>query len=372
MLGYPAPVARSRRVRDPRVVARCRVEFERLDRRVVAESEDLSRRGLFVRTEELLPVGAVLVADLTLPDGAVFRVSTRVAHLLPTSSARALGRHVGMGLEFIDSGDGSVEALAFYLEDLIHGLAPAPVHMPGQFGALVIEPSAPLRHRIASALEEAGFVVEVWASSADALRTVTAHIPDVVIAAVRMPDLDGLALLRTLAASPGLASVPVVLTSDDPSDLLRLEAFRLGVADYVTLPFHEEELVIRVRRVALGAAKGGERDTTLHGSLRDISLATLLALLEFERKSGIVLIHSPGHVARLFVAAGRVVKVEADTLGADPVAVMMTILDWHHGHFEFVTCEVTGTDELDMPTSQLLMEHARLQDESARPPGLMA
>ena len=371
MLGYPAPVTRSRQVRDPRVVARCRVEFERLDCRIVAESEDLSRRGLFVRTDELLPVGAVLLTDLTLPDGAMFRVSARVAHLLPPSSARALGRHVGMGLEFVDSGDGSVEALAFYLEDLIHGLAPAPVTMPGQFGALIIEPSAPLRHRIAAALEEAGFVVEVWASSVDALRTVTAHVPDVVVAAVRMPGLDGLALLRTLAASPALASVPVVLTSDDPSDLLRLEAFRLGAADYVTKPFHEEELVIRVRRVALGAARGSERDTTLHGSLRDLSAATLLSLLEFERKSGIALIHAPGHLARLFVAAGRVVKVESDSLGGDPVAVMMTVLDWQHGRFEFVTCDVEDGDGLGMATSQILIEHARLRDESVRPPELI-
>ena len=60
---------RSRPSRAPRVVARCRVEFERLDRRVVAESEDLSRRGAFVRTDELLPTGAVTELDLTLPDG---------------------------------------------------------------------------------------------------------------------------------------------------------------------------------------------------------------------------------------------------------------------------------------------------------------
>ena len=45
-----------RHVREPRLVTRCRVEFERMDQRIVAESEDLSRNGVFVRTEELLPV----------------------------------------------------------------------------------------------------------------------------------------------------------------------------------------------------------------------------------------------------------------------------------------------------------------------------
>ncbi len=347
-------------------MARCRVEFERLDRRVIAESEDLSRRGLFVRTDELLPVGAVLEADLTLPDGAVFRVAARVAHLLPPSSARALGRHVGMGFEFIDNGDGSVESLALYLADLIHSLTPPPVSTQGQYGALVVEPSAPLRHRIAAALEQAGFVVEVWANGADALRTCAAHAPDVVVAAVRMPGLDGLALLRTMATDPALAGVPVVLTADDPSDLLRLEAYRLGASDYITKPFHEEELVIRVRRVALRAARIVDHESTLRGGLRDISLATLLSLLEFERKSGIALIQVPGQLARLFIASGRVVKVEADGITSDPRSTMMTILDWAQGSFEFIACEVAGKDELDMPTSQILLEHARIRDESDR------
>lgn len=365
-VAYSGRVSRSRQSRDPRVVARCRVEFERLDRRVIAESEHLSRRGMFVRTDELLPVGAVLETDLTLPDGAVFRVTARVAHLLPPSSARALGRHVGMGLEFIETGDGSVESLALYLADLIHALTPPPISAQGQFGALVVEPSAPLRHRIASALEQAGFVVEVWANGADALRTCAAHAPDVLVAAVRMPGLDGLALLRTMATDPALAGVPVVLTADDPSDLLRLEAYRLGASDYITKPFHEEELVIRVRRVALRAVRSIDHESTLRGGLRDISLGTLLSLLEFERKSGIALVQVPGQLARLFVSNGRVVKVEADGITAEPRATMMTLLDWDHGSFEFITCEVAGKDELDMPTSQMLLEHARRRDESSR------
>jgi hypothetical protein len=94
--------------------------------RVVAESEDLSRRGLFVRTDELLPVGALLDVDLTLPDGTVFRATARVAHLLPPSSAKALGRHVGMGLELVDGGDGTVASLGEYLDEMIHDLTPPP------------------------------------------------------------------------------------------------------------------------------------------------------------------------------------------------------------------------------------------------------
>ena len=44
----------------------------------------------------------------------------------------------------------------------------------------------------------------------------------------------------------------------------------------------------------------------------------------------------------------------------------MAVLDWHAGHFEFSSCEVVGADELGLPTTQLLLEHARVRDEALR------
>src|SRR5215475_5408599 len=61
-------VANARRGRDQRLVSRCRVEFDRPSGPVEAETEDLSGRGLFIRTEALLPVGEETDLRLTLPD----------------------------------------------------------------------------------------------------------------------------------------------------------------------------------------------------------------------------------------------------------------------------------------------------------------
>src|SRR5882757_7409387 len=64
-------VAHSRRGRDQRLVSRCRVEFDRPSGPVEAETEDVSARGLFVRTEALLPVGEETELRLLLPDGTL-------------------------------------------------------------------------------------------------------------------------------------------------------------------------------------------------------------------------------------------------------------------------------------------------------------
>src|SRR6185369_2433260 len=102
----------------------------------------------------------------------------------------------------------------------------------------------------------------------------------------------------------------------------------------------------------------------LKGSLGEIGVGTLLSLLDFERKSGILAVIADSGVARIFVASGRIVKVDTPaTVGVRPVPRLMKILDWHAGSFEFIACEVVGEDEIGLPTQHLLLEHARLRDE---------
>jgi CheY-like chemotaxis protein/Tfp pilus assembly protein PilZ len=358
-------VDRLRSVREPRLVTRCRVEFERMDRRVIAESEDLSRNGVFVRTEELLPVGAVTEVTLTLPDGARFRVIARVAHLLSPSAARALGRHVGMGFQFLETDSIGRDALVTYLEDLLDELTPPPQPLPAGVRVVLAEPSPPLLERIAIALGQAGFHVDAFEDGADAYAA-CAHIPpDVVVAAAEMPGMDGWTLFRTMAMHPRLDRVPVVFVSDDQSDMTRLQAYRLGVRDYITRPFIEEELVIRLARIVGRDPRASVESTMLSGSLSEISIPTLLSLLDFERKSGILVLLGPRRLAaRLFVAEGRIVKVEAGDPDATPRERLMDVLDWTAGTFEFTSCEVIGSDEVGVGTSALLLEHARIRDEA--------
>jgi CheY-like chemotaxis protein len=358
-------VTRIRQTREPRLITRCTVAFERLDERVVAESEDLSRRGTFVRTDELLPVGAVTELTLTLPDQVSFRVIARVAHLLSPSAARALGRHVGMGFEFLESDSEGRDALIAYLDDLLEELTPPPQPLPESSRIVLAEPSVPLLERIRGALEQAGFGVEGFAEGADAYAACVRQRPDLVVAAAQMEGMDGWTMVRAMASNPRLVDVPVVFTSDDVSDMTRLQAYRLGVRDYITKPFIEEELVIRIHRLIISAPRGSAESAMLRGSLAEISLPTLLSLLEFERKSGILVVLRDGEAARVFVAAGRVVKVELGPPGAQPRERMMKLLDWQGGVFEFTACEVVGTDEVGIGTQQLLLEHARIRDEEA-------
>jgi len=335
------------------------VEFDRPSGRVVAETEDLSARGLFIRTDSLLPVGEETEIAVELPDGRRLALFGRVAHMLTPSAARALGRHPGMGFELTGPETASRLQLRAHIDSLATEITNPGLSSPTQ--VLVIEPSAPLRSRMERCLQAAGFRVTAVASPTEALEASAVWRPDAIIAASEMEAMSGTELAFAMAEHATLSDVPLVLIGED-GDQQRLEAFRAGVRDFVPRPFLDEELVIRVHRVA--APPTPSTSFGLRGSLGDISLATLLSLFEFERKSGILLLLRGADIARVFVSDGRILKLEASSGTGAPRERVMRLLDWRDGQFEFSPAAVGGRDELGMSISALLLEHARVSDEA--------
>ena len=313
---------------------------------------------MFIRTEALLPVGEETDVRLVLPDGEMLELRARVAHMLTPSSARALGRHPGMGFELVGPDSPERLQLRTHIDSIRTEITSPGLSTTTQ--AIVAEPSPPLRSRMARCLESAGFKVTACASATDALDACTVWRPDVIIAASIMEGMNGVDLAYAMSDHETLSDVPLVLTGDE-GDLSRLEAFRAGIRDYIPKPFLDEELVIRIHRVVAPLAPVA--NPGLRGNLVDIGLGTLLSLFEFERKSGILLLLREGDIARLFVSEGKILKVEANTSNNTPRQRLMQLLDWQAGQFEFSPCAIGGKDELQTTVTAILLEHARVSDE---------
>jgi DNA-binding response OmpR family regulator len=348
--------------REQRIVTALKVDFSRLGAKVSAVTQDISRHGLFLRTSEFLPVGNVV--ELTVHFGRAGSLSmiSRVAHILSEKAARTLGRAAGMGFEFLEQDEPHRQRLDAFLADLMDELTPPPRELHGTLRVLVADPSPRLLERLSTGLGDAGFEVDTVTNGAEAYAACLNRAPDVILAADEMAVMDGWNLIKVLAGKPRLAEVPVALMSDDPSDITRLRAYRMGVKDFVQRPFTDEEITIRLRLLAEHARSSNADRASLRGSLGEIGIATLLSLLEFERKSGILVLISERVAARLFIAAGRVVKVESGEDG-DSRSRLMAVLDWKVGSFDFSSCEVVGSDEVNLSTQYALLEHARIRDE---------
>jgi two-component system cell cycle response regulator len=73
--------------------------------------------------------------------------------------------------------------------------------------------------------------------------------PDLIILDHNMPVMDGLTMLRRLREDPGLKRTPVImLTAESGCENIAIVA-RLGVRDYITKPFREEQLLAKAGRI---------------------------------------------------------------------------------------------------------------------------
>ncbi len=80
-----------------------------------------------------------------------------------------------------------------------------------------------------------------------ALRNAGRILPDLVLLDVMMPEMDGFEVCRRLKEDPRTREIPVIfITARDAKEDI-LAGFEAGGLDYVTKPFQEEEVLVRVR-----------------------------------------------------------------------------------------------------------------------------
>jgi PAS domain S-box-containing protein len=110
---------------------------------------------------------------------------------------------------------------------------------------LVADDNADMRQYLGRLLGEA-YEAEVVADGEAALAVARDRPPDLVLADVMMPVLDGFGLLRALRADPRTRPVPVVLLSARAGEESRVEGLAAGADDYLIKPFSARELLARV------------------------------------------------------------------------------------------------------------------------------
>jgi DNA-binding response OmpR family regulator len=113
---------------------------------------------------------------------------------------------------------------------------------------LIVEDDDDLQQLLQFNFESNGFDVVARGDGAEALEYLeeTDTLPDVIILALLMPDVDGLDFLRQRSDSDRLASIPTVMLSEVDDEETLAEAYELGVDDYVTKPFSPNALITRV------------------------------------------------------------------------------------------------------------------------------
>ena len=100
---------------------------------------------------------------------------------------------------------------------------------------------------LSSILESKGYQTRKATSGLAALKAVEVTPPSLILLDIRMPQMNGYQICQQLKDNPQTTHIPVIFLSaaDEVTD--KVEAFRVGGMDYVTKPFHVEEVLVRVQ-----------------------------------------------------------------------------------------------------------------------------
>ncbi|MEX0598990.1 MAG: response regulator, partial [Rhodothermales bacterium] len=113
---------------------------------------------------------------------------------------------------------------------------------------LIVEDNPDMRTYLKSHLQARYRVIECE-DGEEGLERAKACRPDLVLADVMMPKMDGYSLCRTLKSDPSLGDVPVVLLTAKTDQESRLVGLEIGADDYLEKPFSAEELLARMENL---------------------------------------------------------------------------------------------------------------------------
>jgi pilus assembly protein CpaE len=236
---------------------------------------------------------------------------------------------------------------------------------------LVVDDEANVQRLLQYTLKQAGYTVSVAGDGQEALRLWAAESPGLILLDVSLPKLDGYAVAERIRADEGGgAHVPIIMLTQEKEVEQKVRGLRAGADDYLVKPFHQAELLARMRgllsrfsleqgggvrqrpplgkMIAFYGAKGGVGATT-------IAINTAIALhTDLDRKVALVdaVLQFGDH--RVFLDLGNDRKsisdaVQAPNIDADLVRSILVKHD-------------SGLDLLLAPTSpeeaDLVNEHS--------------
>ena len=168
--------------------------------------------------------------------------------------------------------------------------------------------------------------IETACDGEQALAAARSRRPDLILADIMMPQLDGLGLLKAVRDDIELRDVPFVLLSARAGEEARIEGLAAGADDYLVKPFAADELLVRVGVLLELTRMRRENDAALRQNR--VQLQTLIANSPY----GVYLVDADFRVCEANHTARHALGDAADMVGGDFAELMRGL--WPRGEAE--------------------------------------
>jgi two-component system, OmpR family, response regulator len=246
---------------------------------------------------------------------------------------------------------------------------------------LIIEADEWVTALLTKYLSDADYEVHVATGARDGFDKVRELTPDCILCDVVLPDVDGFWVARRVRTESGrVATTPFVFLTDEDDAEARLQGLHVGADLYLSKPFRNEEVVAQVgAMIDMAARLRKTRDSftseaqsapggaAFQGDIAHVSLATVLTLLELERRSGKLRIKAEGdRVAILEIYEGAFARASIDEGVVPATEFLREVLRWKQGGFVFRSAKVDAPRGNRQSFNHLLLEAMRLEDEAGQ------
>ncbi len=114
---------------------------------------------------------------------------------------------------------------------------------------LLADDSITIQKVVELVLAEEGFDIKAAGNGEEALSALASFVPDVVLADIDMPRMNGYQLCEKIKANPGTRKVPVILLAGAFEPIDEELARNVGAEDYIIKPFESQELISKINAV---------------------------------------------------------------------------------------------------------------------------
>ncbi|WP_442949767.1 hybrid sensor histidine kinase/response regulator [Nostoc sp.] len=167
------------------------------------------------------------------------------------------------------------------------------LYVPEDSLILVVDDTTTNLEFVFEVLTNVGFKVTTENDGEKALNKAEYRLPDLILLDVMMPGIDGFETCKRLKANSATCDIPVIFMTANSDTVSKVKGLSIGAVDYITKPFHEEELLARIkthlqlRNLTKTLEKRvAERTAALSKALKDLQ-ESQLQLVQTEKMSAL-------------------------------------------------------------------------------------
>lgn len=180
-------------------------------------------------------------------------------------------------------------------------------------------------HKLLAAQLKANDYTTHHATSGDqAIDILSEKHVDLIILDLKMPGMNGFAILAHVKETPATKNIPVIFLSSFDQKHLKIRGFEYGADDFIVKPFTGPILLARINAVLRRSGESLTQRDAIRGNVKDLPIFDLLRMLSFSDKCRTVLF--PEMNGRLLIDQGNTLSInQASHTGEDALVRLLLL-----------------------------------------------